>query len=134
MDGTTTEVVAVATVFAVIVTKTVDLIRNLFDNPELPKWLWNIAALGLGIAMALAWQINMLDNYSDENSIVQGVFGRVLTGIAIGGTSSGYHELFDVFSSTAKRAKYGDEAAAVARGEAPESVSRRKRRRPQVER
>lgn len=120
MDGTTTEVVAVATVFAVIVTKAVDMIRNMFDNPDLPKWLWNVTALGLGIAMALAWQINMLDNYSDDDSIVQGIFGRVLTGIAIAGTSSGYHELFDVFSSTAKRAKYGTEAGAVARGQAPE--------------
>jgi hypothetical protein len=123
LDGTTTEVVAVATVFAMVVTKTVDLIRNVCSDLELPKWLWNVSALGLGIGMALAWQINILDNYSDKSSIVQGVFGRVLTGMSIGGVSSGYHELFDVLSSSAKRAKYGDQAAAVARGELPEHVA-----------
>lgn len=106
MEGGTTEVVAVATVFGVVVTKTVDLVRNAFDKDDkLPKWTWNVVAFGLGIAIALVWQINMLDNYSEEGSIVQGIFGRVLTGIAIGGVSSGYHELFDVLSSTAKRAK-----------------------------
>jgi hypothetical protein len=106
MDGMTTEVVAVATVFGMVVTKTVDVLRNAFDNDDtLPKWLWNLAAFGLGIGMALVWQINMLDNYSDKDSIVQGLTGRVLTGIAIGGVSSGYHELFDVLSSSAKRAK-----------------------------
>lgn len=117
MEGGATEVVAVATVFAMVVTKTVDLIRNLFDKEaQLPGWVWNLSALGLGVAMALVWQINMLDNYSDENSIVQGVTGRILTGIAIGGTSSGYHEFFDVLSSSAKRAKFGDRAADIALG------------------
>ena len=106
MEGGTIEVVAVATIFGMVVTKTVDLIRNAFDKHDtLPKWTWNVVAFGLGIAMALVWQINMLDNYSEEGSIVQGVFGRVLTGIALGGVSSGYHELFDVLSSSAKRAK-----------------------------
>ena len=119
MDGTTTEVVAVATIFAMVVTKTVDLIRNVFAEFVLPKWVWNVSALGLGVGMALAWQINMLDNYSAKDSIVQGIFGRVLTGIAIGGVSSGYHELFDLLSSGAKRAK----------GETPSTQDHRRRRR-----
>jgi hypothetical protein len=114
VDGTTTEVIAAATVFAMVVTKTVDLIRNIVGatvQAYLPKATWNIAALGLGVAMAVAWRVNILDNYSDRNSVVQGLFGQVLTGFAIGGSSSGYHELFDVLSSAAKRAKYGDRAA-----------------------
>jgi hypothetical protein len=49
--------------------------------------------------------------------VVQGVFGQILTGLAIGGVSSGYHEFFDVLSSAAKRAKFGDRAAEVARVE-----------------
>jgi hypothetical protein len=113
MEGGTTEVVAVATVFGVVVTKTVDVLRNTFDTtpPRLPKWTWNLVAFGLGIALALIWEINMLDNWSDKDSMVQGITGQILTGISIGGVSSGYHELFDVLSSTAKRAKYGPEAA-----------------------
>jgi len=113
VEGTTTEVVAVATVFAMVVTKTVDLIRNIvggFVEGLIPKATWNVAALGLGVAMALAWRVNMLDNYSDPSSVVQGFFGQILTGLAIGGVASGYHELFDLFSSTAKRAKNGARA------------------------
>lgn len=119
MEGATTEVVAVATIFAMVVTKIVDLIRNVVDSfvdRFLPKATWNVVALGLGVAMALAWRVNMLDNYSDPNSVVQGMFGQILTGLAIGGVSSGYHELFDVFSSAAKRAKYGDRADEAALG------------------
>lgn len=114
MEGATTEVVAIATIFAMVVTKTVDLIRNVvgsFVEGVVPKATWNVAALGLGVAMALTWRVNMLDNYSDPHSVVQGTFGQILTGLAIGGVSSGYHEFFDLLSSTAKRAKYGDQAA-----------------------
>jgi len=110
MDGSPTEIVLVMTVFSMLITKVVDLLRNIVGpviGPYVPKWTWNAAPLGLGIAMAIAWRINALDNYSDPTSVVQGVFGQVLTGLAMGGTSSGYHELFDVLSSTAKRARYG---------------------------
>lgn len=121
MEGGTTEVLVMATVFSALVTKTVDLIRNVVGGfaaeGVIPKAVWNLTALGLGIAMALTWRINILDNYSDPTSVVQGWVGQVLTGLAIGGASSGYHELFDVLSSTAKRAKYGDRAGAVVRGE-----------------
>jgi len=125
MDGGTTEVVAVATVFGAIVTKLVDMLRNIFDTgaPNFPKWTWNVVAFGLGIGMAMVWEINMLDNYSAEDARVQGFVGQALTGIAIGGVSSGYHEFFDVLSSTAKRAKYGEDAAAVARGKPPPSLA-----------
>ncbi len=79
MHGGATEVVAVATVFAIVVTKSVDLIRNVVSQAMTtapPKWIWNVCALGLGIAMALAWRVNMLDNYSSTKSVVQGVFGQ----------------------------------------------------------
>lgn len=109
MEGGAAEVVGVATVFGIVVTKTVDLIRNALAGTPLAetrfKWLWNVLALGLGVLMALVWAVNMLDNYSSPDSRVQGVFGQVLTGLAIGGVASGYHELFDLLSGTAKRAK-----------------------------
>lgn len=119
MEGSVTEVVAVATVFAMLVTKVVDLIRNVVGQilqPMIPKATWNLAALGLGVAMVVAWRVNLLDNYSDPGSAVQGVFGQVLTGLVIGGVSSGYHELFDALSSTAKRAKHGPQPPAGAGG------------------
>src|SRR6266508_3127852 len=97
-----------------VVTKTVDLIRNIvggFVEGLIPKATWNVAALGLGVAMALAWRVNMLDNYSDPSSVVQGFFGQILTGLAIGGVASGYHELFDPFSVNHRRSAAG--AAAI---------------------
>jgi|ERR687888_407857 hypothetical protein len=81
--------------------------------------------------MALTLRINLLDNYSSKSSVVQGLFGQVLSGFAIGGTSSGYHELFDVLSSTAKRAKYGDRAGEVAQGNG--RARRRRGRRPEAQ-
>jgi hypothetical protein len=64
-------VVAVATVFAIVVTKSVDLIRNLVGKAvTAPKWVWNVCALGLGIAMAVVWRVNTLDNYSSSTSVV----------------------------------------------------------------
>jgi hypothetical protein len=103
-QGGATEVVAVATVFAAIVTKVVDMLRNAFDKGgTAPKWIWNVSSLALGMGMAVAWRVNILDNYSSTNSVVQGVFGQILSGLAIGGAASGYHELFDALSSTAKK-------------------------------
>jgi hypothetical protein len=105
--GGAAEPVEVATVFAMVVTKVVDLLRNMFDTtpPKRPKWLWNVLALALGVAVALVWHVNMLDNFT--STAPQGVFGQLLTGLAIAGAASGWHELFDTLSGTAKNAKAG---------------------------
>jgi hypothetical protein len=106
MSGGGTEIVATATVFAMLVTKTVDLLRNTLDpKAKFPKLVWNVAALALGVAAALIWKINMLDNYS--TTAIQGFSGQFFSGLAMGGVASGWHELFDVLSGTAKRAKFG---------------------------
>jgi hypothetical protein len=117
MSGGGTEIVATATLFAMLVTKTVDLVRNAIDpQARLPKLVWNLTALGLGVAAALIWKINMLDNYS--TTAIQGFSGQFFTGLAIGGASSGWHELFDLLSGTAKRAKFGGDPSALERGPA----------------
>jgi hypothetical protein len=103
MEGGATEVVVVATVFAALVTKLVDLVRNLLAEAKVPKATWNVLAAAFGILMAYIWKINLLDNYGSEG--IQGFSGQFITGLAIAGSSSGYHELFDVLSSNAKKAK-----------------------------
>jgi hypothetical protein len=105
MEGGTSEIVAAATLFAAIVTKLVDLLRNLLEpgNRWLPKWTWNAVAFGLGIGVALIWKINLLDNFGGEG--IHGWSGQFLTGLAIAGSAAGYHELFDTLSSHAKKAK-----------------------------
>ena len=105
MEGGAAEIVATATVFAMVVTKTVDLIRNLSGTPgaKAPKWVWNAVALALGIAAALIWKINLLDNYGSTG--IQGFSGQFFTGLAMAGVASGWHELFDSLSGAAKNAK-----------------------------
>lgn len=105
MEGGASEIVAAATLFATIVTKAVDLIRNLVESMSLkpPKWTWNAVAFGLGITVALIWKINLLDNFGGEG--IHGFSGQLMTGLAIAGSASGYHELFDTLSAHAKKAK-----------------------------
>ncbi len=95
---------ASTTAFALVITKIVDFTRNAFDKNTVLKgsWVWNALALGLGLACALIWQINIFANVS--HTYVQGWAGEVLTGLAMGASGSGWHEVLDVLSSTAKRA------------------------------
>jgi uncharacterized membrane protein len=109
MNGGASEIVAAATLFATIVTKAVGMLRNMFDpNGRAPKWVWNLVSFALGITVALIWKINLMDNFGTTG--IHGFSGQLVTGLAIAGSASGYHELFDTLSSTAKRAK----AAALA--------------------
>src|SRR6266542_7150744 len=95
--------VATPTIFAQIVTKVVDLLRNAFDSVgKAPKWVWNLVAIGLGVVAAFGWQLNLLEGFKGT-SISVGM-GKFFTGLAIGGMSSGWHELFDSLSGAAKQA------------------------------
>jgi hypothetical protein len=102
--GGTSEIVAAATLFATIVTKAVDMLRNMLDpGGTFPKWIWNAVAFALGIVVALIWKINLLDNFGGAG--IHGFSGQLMTGLAIAGSASGYHELFDTLSAQAKKAK-----------------------------
>ncbi len=93
---------ASTTVFAILITKLVDFIRNAFDKDiTWPKWYWNLAALALGIAVALIFQINIFANISHTH--VQGWAGQVLTGAGMGAGGSAWHEVLDTLSSSAKK-------------------------------
>jgi hypothetical protein len=82
---------------AATVTKVVDWIRNMFDSSgKAPKWVWNIAAFAGGLVIAFATKLNAWPD--------QPVLGLIATGLFIGAGASGFHELFDLLSSTAKQA------------------------------
>jgi hypothetical protein len=85
-----------------MVTKLVDLVRNVADSGDtLPKWVWNIVAFGIGIVAALLGDLNAL---GDLVKNIDATTAQVLTGLAIGGGASGFHELFDLLSSKATAA------------------------------
>jgi len=89
---------------AASVTKLTDGIRNRFDKGDTaPKWVWNVVPFALGIGAALLGDVD----YSE----VAPVFGsldevavQVLTGLGIGAVASGWHEVFDLWSSRATEA------------------------------
>jgi hypothetical protein len=92
-----------ATVFAIVVTKIVDFVRNSIDaDAKVRKWVWNVLALGLGLVIALSFGLNVFTSFSDNAT--GDWAGRILTGLSIGATGSGWHEFFDLLSSTAKAA------------------------------
>jgi hypothetical protein len=102
-----------AVVLAVIVglslttTKTVDLLRNILDKGDTwPKYVWNIAAFAVGIALCVGWQHSFVnDLFHQVPALSQvnldGTMGYLLSGIIVGGASGFFHELLDALSGVA---------------------------------
>jgi hypothetical protein len=62
--------------------------------------------MGFGIAIALVWQIDAFVELGvSPTNRLQGIAGQVLTGILVGGFGSGWHEVFDALSSSAKSSR-----------------------------
>jgi hypothetical protein len=99
--------IAGSTLLAVVVTKLVDLVRK-FDKKDKPLWkgCWIILALGIGVGLALLCGVNVLAELGlPPSNRLEGVAGEILTGLLVGGFGSGWHEVFDAFSSIAKLAR-----------------------------
>jgi hypothetical protein len=95
---------------AAVVTKLVDLVRKFDSNDEWHKSVPLLLSIVFGILIALVWQVNTLEEIGvGSTTRLQGLAGQVLTGALIGGFGSGWHEVFDALSSSAKgsRAKAG---------------------------
>jgi hypothetical protein len=104
--GALTGVLVLTLPLAVLITKGVDLIRNLVDSSgKLPKFTWNIAAFVLGLIIALGWQINFAAALADvipslqNTTSLDGVAGQILTGLAAGAMASFWHEKLDQWSA-----------------------------------
>jgi hypothetical protein len=97
---------------AVGVAKVVDTIRNLFGTAEasVPKWVWNVLALVVGILTAVGFEINLLapiaaaipalKDWSPDSTMAE-----ILTGISIGAMAGFWHEKMDEWSAIAKANK-----------------------------
>lgn len=90
------------------ITKLVDFVRN-FDNGDTwPKYLWILLAMVLGVATALLTGSNFADLITglrpEVAAKLTGTVGEVITGLAIGGTASYWHEHLDKNSMLAKQA------------------------------
>jgi len=91
---------------AILVTKTVDTVRNIAGDIS-AKWLWNVLAFAVGVLYCVLFAVNLVGNIAfrpEVASRLTGTWGEVLTGLAIGGTASFWHEHL---SATSARSKAG---------------------------
>lgn len=99
---------AVAVAFgplAMGVTKIVDGIRNAL--PSAPKVLWVPLAMVVAIAVCLLFQIDVVSALAEQvpafaDKTLDPFWGRLLTGIGVGGFASYWHERMDLASAKAK--------------------------------
>lgn len=104
-------VTATVGALSLTVTKVVDFFRNLLDKQDTwPKWSWNAASLGIGLALAVGWQINVAGSIvalvpalAGSTALVDGLAGQILSGAVIGLGAGFFHELLDALSSIANR-------------------------------
>lgn len=105
-------VLASFAVVALLVTKSVDTIRNLIDKDDsMPKVTWNVVAFAVGVAYCVGWQVDLsasaialvpaLAAHADR---LHGITGQVLTGLLAGGFAGFWHEALDALSGVASRA------------------------------
>jgi hypothetical protein len=92
---------------AITITKSVDFLRNTLDKADrAPKWIWNVAAFGIGIAYCLLFEVNfhhtMEGLHPQVAELMTGTWGQVVTGIGIGAMAGFWHEKLDEWSSIAK--------------------------------
>lgn len=98
------EVLATVGLFALVATKLVDFARNAFDPGDFaPKWFWIGLAVGIGVAIAHVWDLNVLPALTHAQS----AGGRWLTGIGIGAAAGGWHEVLDTLSGFSKQLHTG---------------------------
>ena len=97
---------------ALLVTKAVDTVRNLVDAAgAMPKFVWNLAAFVFGVVLCLGWGYNLVSTLAhsipalSQNTAFDGVWGQVLTGMAVGAMAGFWHEKLDEWSSTASAAR-----------------------------
>lgn len=95
------EVATIAAASAAV-TKVVDLIRNALGKlePDVPKAVWNFLALGLGVLGAFVFDIEPA-NLPGVQASGSGL--KWITGLVVGGLSSGWHEVFSAVSSVQTR-------------------------------
>lgn len=107
--GVLTAFLIAALPLGVTVTKVVDFVRNLLGAGEknVPKWVWNLLALVVGVAIALGFEVNLIapvtaaiPGLKDWNP--SSTAAMILSGLAIGAMGSFWHEKLSAWSAQSK--------------------------------
>jgi hypothetical protein len=109
--GVITAFLIAALPLAVTVTKVVDTIRNLLGTTQanVPKVVWNLVALAVGVVIALGFEINLIAPVAAaipglKDWTPSSTMAEIISGLAIGAMGSFWHEKLDEWSSRAKAA------------------------------
>jgi hypothetical protein len=107
--GVLTAFLVAALPLGVTVTKVVDFVRNLLGAAEknVPKWVWSLLALVVGVAIALGWEINLLAPVAAAIPVLKdwspsSTMAEIISGLAIGAMGSFWHEKLSAWSAQSK--------------------------------
>jgi hypothetical protein len=94
------------------VTKGVDLIRNALDRGDTaPKFVWNVAALVVGVGMFVLWPqdvnlaaagVSLIPKLAPLADELQTTTGQIISGLLAGGAAGFGHEFLDRLSGAAR--------------------------------
>lgn len=96
---------------SIAITKLVDGVRSFDAGDTWPKGLWIGLSLGLGVLVCVLFQVNLVDALIKQvpavstSTVLAGVWGQVVSGLAIGATASYHHERMDKNSMQASEAR-----------------------------
>jgi hypothetical protein len=107
--GVLTAFLVAALPLGVTVTKVVDFVRNLLGaaEPNVPKWVWSLLALVVGVVIALGFEINLIAPIAAaipglKDWTPSSTAAEIITGLAIGAMGSFWHEKLSAWSAQSK--------------------------------
>lgn len=99
------DAVVLATSIGLVITKLVDMLRNLIDPDDTkPKAWWNISSAVLGVGVCVIWRIDVITGVLGESRLGEWP-ALILSGLVVGAVGSGWHEGLDWLSSAGKARK-----------------------------
>jgi hypothetical protein len=82
-------------VLAILIEKITGVIKDAI-GVKLPAWVWFIISSGLGIVLAILFQVDILSALGFVSPVAAAAYvGQIITGIAIGAGSGFVHDVID---------------------------------------
>ena len=98
---------------ALIVTKSIDLLRELVDKSNrAPAWVWILGAFAVGVVYCVGWQVDLTGGAVSLVPALAGrslspLAGQIVTGLAFGAGADAWHKVLANLSAgtAAKQAR-----------------------------
>jgi hypothetical protein len=102
-------VLAMAVPIAAACTKGTDFIRNLVGVFTVPKWVWNVVPLVLGVLLCWGFKLNAVAPLASsvpalvKSSTLSGTTGEILTGLFSGAIAGFWHDKLSMYPKSGGR-------------------------------